>query len=88
MSDVVHCTSMKRYTVAQVREQLASALDDAERGEPIIIERRGVRFLLSVEKEARVRARQPRFETIDPAVANGQWTWVWTKKGLQFKARR
>ena len=32
---------MKRYTVAQVRERLASALDEVERGVPVVIERRG-----------------------------------------------
>ena len=35
---------VKRYTVAQVRERLASALDEVERGVPVgVIERRGVR---------------------------------------------
>jgi antitoxin (DNA-binding transcriptional repressor) of toxin-antitoxin stability system len=89
MLSVVQCTPMKRYTVAQVREQLATALDDAERGEPIIIERRGVRFLLAVEtKKPRSAPRQSRIETLDPAVASGQWTWVWTAKGLRFKGRQ
>ena len=31
----------KRYTVAAVRERLADALDEAEKGIPVIIERRG-----------------------------------------------
>jgi antitoxin (DNA-binding transcriptional repressor) of toxin-antitoxin stability system len=78
---------MKRYTMAQVREQLASVLDDAERGEPSIIERRGVRFLLTVEQNARAaKPRQSVIETLDPSIESGQWTWEWTRKGVRFKA--
>ncbi len=41
--------SVKRYTVAQVRERLASALDEVERGVPVVIERRGVRYVISLQ---------------------------------------
>jgi hypothetical protein len=79
---------MKRYTVAQVRERLASALDDAERGVPVVIERRGIRYVLSVEaRQVRRQSRESIIETIDPAVANGQWTWAWTPRGVRLRPR-
>jgi hypothetical protein len=84
-------TIMKRYTVALVRERLAEALDEAERGTPVVIERKGVRYRLSVEAPSEKRAAGPRasrIETIDPAVAEGQWTWIWTAKGSRFRGRQ
>ena len=80
---------MKRYTVAQVRERLASALDEVERGVPVVIERRGVRYLISVESRKTRRARRPSIiETVDPAIAAGQWTWTWTSRGVRLKRPR
>ena len=35
---------MKRYSVALVRERLAEALNEVDRGIPVVIERRGVRY--------------------------------------------
>jgi antitoxin (DNA-binding transcriptional repressor) of toxin-antitoxin stability system len=78
--------TVKRYTVAQVRERLAAALDEVERGVPVVIERRGVRYVLAVEaRKSRPARRQSVIETIDPAVADGQWTWASTSRGLRFK---
>jgi hypothetical protein len=81
---------MKRYTVAAVRERLAEALDEAERGVPVIIERKGVRYRLTVEKRAsrRKTGRMTGIEILDPAVAKGLWTWDWTPKGFVFRSRR
>jgi antitoxin (DNA-binding transcriptional repressor) of toxin-antitoxin stability system len=77
---------MKRYTVAQVRERLASALDEVERGLPVVIERRGIQYLISVQsRKARRGRRRSIIETIDPAIAAGQWTWTWTPRGLRLK---
>jgi antitoxin (DNA-binding transcriptional repressor) of toxin-antitoxin stability system len=61
---------MKRYTVAVVRKRLAEALDEAERGEPVFIERKGVRYRLSLDtaKPRRTR-RTSRIQVVDPAVA-------------------
>jgi hypothetical protein len=80
---------MKMYTVATLRRRLADALDETERGVPVIIERRGVRYRLSVDT-ARPRRRVPQsiIEIVDPAVADGQWTWEWTTAGLRFHGRR
>jgi hypothetical protein len=80
---------MKRYTVSLVRERLSEALDEADRGVPVIIERKGVRYRLAVDKPARGgRTRQPLIEILDPAVADGQWTWAWTSRGLRFRGKQ
>jgi hypothetical protein len=77
---------MKRYTVAQVRERLAAALDEAEQGIPVVIERRGVQYSLSVQsRKTRPARRRSVIETLDPVVASGQWTWNWTAEKTQFK---
>jgi hypothetical protein len=79
----------KRYTVAAVRERLAEALDEADKGIPVIIERRGVRYRLTVEpSEARPRGkREPRITIVDPTVRRGDWTWDWTPEGLALHAK-
>lgn len=70
---------MKRYTVAQLRERLADVLNDAERGIPVVIERRGIRYVLQAERTTRRRrSRRSVIETLDPVVAQGQWQWTWT----------
>jgi antitoxin (DNA-binding transcriptional repressor) of toxin-antitoxin stability system len=80
---------MKTYRVGMVRERLAQALDQAERGEPVFIERRNVTYRLSVEprKPARRRA-QPIIEVLDPVIASGQWTWNWEGGQLRVQTRR
>lgn len=79
---------MKRYTVAHVRERLADVLDEAEQGNPVVIERRGVRYVLAVESAPQRRSRRSAIETLDPAVDNGQWQWTLTGKGVRFSGRR
>jgi len=80
---------VKRYTSSQVRERLADVLDAAERGEEVIIERRGVRFSIRAERAGSTRRRrQPVIETVDPAVAAGEWTWTWKPAGLTFSSKR
>jgi hypothetical protein len=81
----------KRYTVSQVRERLSDALDEAENGLPVIIERRGVRYRLTridEERALRSRRRAPRIAVLDPAVADGRWSWAWTADGMTFRPPR
>lgn len=80
----------KRYTVAHVRERLSDALDEAERGVPVFIERRGTRFRLSVERDTPSRRgrRKPKIEVLDPAVAEGAWSWSWTPRSLSLQVRK
>jgi hypothetical protein len=80
----------KRYTVASVRERLAEALDEAEKGTPVIIERRGVRYRLMVDAPVRrtPTRRKRRIQVLDDAVRRGEWSWDWVPAGLAFKPRR
>jgi antitoxin (DNA-binding transcriptional repressor) of toxin-antitoxin stability system len=80
---------MKRYTASGLRARLSEVLDAAERGEEVLIERRGTRFALHAHRPGRaVRThRVPLFDIVDPAVADGRWTWAWSARGLTFKRR-
>jgi antitoxin (DNA-binding transcriptional repressor) of toxin-antitoxin stability system len=82
--------SVKKYKVAMVRERLSQALDQAERGEPVFIERNGVTYRLSVERPAarRSRIRRAGIEIVDPSVASGDWTWEPAGGEWQFTPRR
>ena len=80
----------KRYTVAQVRERLSDALDQAERGDAVIIERRGVRYQLALAPVANPRRARAisRIEIVDPSIDAGEWSWNWSGRALTFRARR
>ncbi len=81
---------MRRYTTAQARRRFAELLNAAERGQSILIERRGVRFVLQSQRARSRRPVPPKsiIAHLDPAIASGQWTWTWDAGGLQFTARR
>lgn len=79
--------SMRRYTVAQARQRFADVLDAAEKGEAVVIERRGTRFSVRAERPRGTRARPPQepiFGEGDPAVERGLWHWAWSRSGLRF----
>jgi len=83
--------SVKRYTAAKARQQFSLLLDAAERGEPVIVERRGVRFRIRAERQAALKGtprRAPVIEFVDPAVAAGRWSWDWEPEGLRFGAAK
>ena len=85
MLRLLYNVQMKRYTSSQVRERFADILDAAERGEEVVIERRGVRYVLRAESARAGRPRRRRRSLIaymDPAVAAGQWTWELGPDGL------
>jgi antitoxin (DNA-binding transcriptional repressor) of toxin-antitoxin stability system len=79
---------MKRYSVAEARARFSDLLDAAEQGEPAVIERRGVRFIIRPEESPRRAGRQKMIESVDPDIAKGQWTWEWSAAGLEFKGGR
>jgi hypothetical protein len=82
---------MKRYSVAHVRERLADVLDEADAGGTVIIERRGVRYVLRLQENAppkRTGQTRSVIETLDPSVAAGQWQWTMSAKGVRFSGRR
>jgi antitoxin (DNA-binding transcriptional repressor) of toxin-antitoxin stability system len=81
----------KRYSVTEVRERLSDALDQADQGIPVIIERRGTRYVLALAPASdpkHATRRKPRIEILDPAVERGDWTWASRSKGLAFRGRR
>ena len=80
---------MKRYTVSKARERFADVLDEAERNGSVLIERGEVQYVIRARqlRPRRTRARSV-IETTDPAVADGQWQWDWTAKGIRFAPRR
>jgi len=80
---------MKRYTMAQARERLADVLNEAERSGSVVIERRDVQYVIrATRKSAPRRPRRSVIETLDPAVASGQWRWTSTSTGVRFSGRR
>jgi antitoxin (DNA-binding transcriptional repressor) of toxin-antitoxin stability system len=80
---------MKKYSVSMVRERLSEALDAADQGKPVLIERRGVTYELTVRKApARKKKGTPQIDILDPAIATGNWTWDWKKGDLQFRTGR
>ena len=81
--------AMKPWKVAEARARFGEILDEAERGKPVVVERRGVRFRLTAEAaEPRSTAAKPLFEFVDRALAEGQWTWKSGPRGLTFSARK
>lgn len=80
---------MKRYPMAIARERLADVLDEAERNGSVVIERRDVQYEIRARRlSGRRRPKRSMIETLDPAVADGRWTWNWTASGVTFGARR
>jgi antitoxin (DNA-binding transcriptional repressor) of toxin-antitoxin stability system len=79
---------MKRYTTAQARQHFAELLTVAAAGQPVLIERRGVRFVLRADRPRSRRRRPPIIDVIDAAVAEGRWTWTWQREGVRFARRR
>jgi hypothetical protein len=79
---------MKRYSVAEARARFSDLLDAAEHGEPAVIERRGIRFVIRPETSPKRGSRPKMIDYVDPDVARGQWSWDWTSAGLEFKGRR
>jgi antitoxin (DNA-binding transcriptional repressor) of toxin-antitoxin stability system len=78
---------MKRYTAGQARAQLAHVLNAAERGEAVVIERRGVRFIVQADRPRRRVVGRSVIEFADPAVIEGEWTWTSGRQGLRFSRR-
>jgi hypothetical protein len=79
---------MKHYSVAVVRERLAEALNEVDRGVPVIIERRGVRYRLTREPQPAARSgRKPVIGHVDAEVLGGEWSWDWTPEGLGLRPK-
>lgn len=80
---IVH---MKRFSAAKARQELAHVLDAAERGEGVVIERRGVQFeVRPLPPRRRSKRRASLVVSLDPALEAGQWTWELGPRGMRFK---
>lgn len=79
---------VKGYKVAEARARFGEMLDDAEKGVPVVIERRGVRFRILAEPATAPKASKGVFDFVDPVVADGQWTWKAGRRGLAFAPRK
>lgn len=80
---------MKHLNVAEARARFGEVLDEAEKGEPVSIERRGVRFRVIAEPHSPSRGKKtPLFDFVDRDVMAGQWTWSLGARGLRFVARK
>ena len=82
--------TMRRFTVSEARARFGDVLDEADRGETVIIERRGVQYAVKIHPfpTEKTAPESKYFEWIDPVVMSGQWTWTLTKNGLRFTPRR
>lgn len=81
---------MSHRKVAEARARFGEVLDEAERGDTVVIERRGIRFRLIAE-EAQSQPQRPTtalFDYVDPVVLSGQWTWNTGARGVAFSPRR
>ena len=82
---------MKRYSASEARKRISDVLDGAEQGEAVVIERKGVRFRVVVDRAGPARALSrgvaPSIEILDPEVESGNWTWRLGRRGLAFVAR-
>jgi prevent-host-death family protein len=67
---------MARTTASQARQHLSRLLDAAERGEEVIVERRGVQFRIVAEamETGAVSSSEPLL-LADDAVLAGEWHW-------------
>jgi antitoxin (DNA-binding transcriptional repressor) of toxin-antitoxin stability system len=80
---------MKHMKVAEARARLGEILDEAEKGAPVVIERRGVRFRLVAERQPpSAVSKTAVFDFVDPAVITGQWSWKAGATGVTFAPRR
>lgn len=84
----MYIVRMTVYSVTLARARLADLLDAAERGERVIIERRGVRHAVTLEEPvSRSRARRPRLEVLDADIEAGTWSWAWRADGVVLRSR-
>jgi prevent-host-death family protein len=80
---------MTRLTASEARQEFFRLLDAVEQGEAVIVERKGVRFRLSVVPRERTDRSASPVLVNDPDVLSGNWTWAGDQAGrLQFRPRR
>ena len=78
---------MQPYKVAEARAAFGDLLDAAERGEAVVIERRGVEFILRPQRTRRRAPRRSPIQSVDSSILDGQWTWAWDRGGIKLRTR-
>ncbi|HXG88937.1 MAG TPA: type II toxin-antitoxin system prevent-host-death family antitoxin [Vicinamibacterales bacterium] len=77
------------FRVAEARAQFGQLLDRAEQGDPVFIERHGVRFVLRAEPaEPTPSADRPFFSRVHAGILGGEWTWDHGPRGLRLRPSR
>jgi prevent-host-death family protein len=79
---------VKGFSVAEARARFGDLLDQAEQGQAVVIERRGVRFALTSEAPTTKPSTRPFIEWVDPELEAGEWTWDLTRSGARLRTRR
>lgn len=78
---------MKRVTASQARREWFRLLDDVVAGETVVIERDGVRVVLSRESAPSEKApRVPDYSraiSVPDAERADRWGWEWDEDGLR-----
>lgn len=81
---VLYTVHMTRVSATEARKRLFKLLDAAERGETVVLERKGVRFRIAVEPMSEAAPREAEdalIEILDPTILSGEWTWEWEPDG-------
>jgi len=77
-----------KIKASEARQEFFRLLDAVERGETVVVERKGTRFKLSLLAEQAVTVLESPVRVTDPDVMSGDWTWVGDSEGqLQFEPR-
>jgi hypothetical protein len=72
---------MGRFTASEARKVFFDLLDAAEKGEEVVVERRGTRFRIAVEPRGPRKGKVSPIRVEDPAMLSGQWTWAPDENG-------
>jgi prevent-host-death family protein len=86
--ETLDCTSynVKRYSASQFRQNLSRALDEAEQGQPVVVDRAGRRFRIVPEVSSnRARKAEPIFRLAQRDLLDRGWSWTWTERGLSLR---
>jgi hypothetical protein len=80
---------MTQIKASEARQEFFRLLDAAEKGEAVIVERKGTRFRLTLVPPEAIETPTSPVLVEDPEVLSGNWTWVGDPEGqLQFRPRR
>ncbi len=68
---------MTRMTATEARRQLFKLLDAVEGGDEVVLERRGVRFRLTLDRRDRAEEVLPESPLVvtDPDILDAEWGW-------------